>query len=171
VAPGRGAGRAGFTGLGTGLHKPAHAATLTVTNLNDSGAGSLRDRVAAASPGETISFSVTGTITLTKGEIILDKNLSIAGPGAGSVSISGNNSSRVFSVSNNSTVSISGVTVKNGRNAGANGSPGSTPPGGGGGGGAGLGGNIVVASGSSLTINSSVIASGEARGGNGANGG
>jgi hypothetical protein len=42
----------------------ARAATLTVTNTNDTGGGSLRDEILAALPGDTINFSVSGTITL-----------------------------------------------------------------------------------------------------------
>jgi hypothetical protein len=45
------------------------AATITVTNTNDSGPGSLRDAIANASSGDTINFSLTypATITLTCG--------------------------------------------------------------------------------------------------------
>ena len=49
-----------------GLHLPqeASAATLTVSNTADSGAGSLRAQVAAAASGDTIVFGagVTGII-------------------------------------------------------------------------------------------------------------
>ena len=48
-----------------------HGATLTVTNLNDTGAGSLRQAIADASPGDTIDFAVTGTITLTSGQLTM----------------------------------------------------------------------------------------------------
>ena len=37
------------------------AATSTVTNTNDSGAGSLRQAIADAHDGDTIDFGVTGT--------------------------------------------------------------------------------------------------------------
>src|SRR5882724_227435 len=37
------------------------AATITVTNTNDSGAGSLRQAIADAHDGDTIDFGVTGT--------------------------------------------------------------------------------------------------------------
>ena len=61
----------------------ARAATITVTNGNDSGPGSLRQAILIASPGDTINFapSVT-TVNLTSGELVIDKNLTITGPGA-----------------------------------------------------------------------------------------
>src|SRR5205814_6355440 len=75
-----------------------HAATLTVINTNDSGAGSLRQAISDSSSGDTISFdsSLNGqTITLASGELLIDKNLTITGPGAHSLAINGNAASRV----------------------------------------------------------------------------
>jgi hypothetical protein len=45
---------------------PARAASFTVTNLDDSGAGSLRQAIIDAASGDTITFDagITGTITL-----------------------------------------------------------------------------------------------------------
>ena len=43
------------------------AATITVTNTNDSGPGSLRQALANANNGDRINFAVTGAITLTSG--------------------------------------------------------------------------------------------------------
>src|SRR5271165_6245156 len=100
------------------------AATLTVTNNNDTGVGSLRAEVAAAASGDTINFAptVTGTITLTSGEIDINTNLTITGPGAGTLTVSGNNSSLVFNVTlgGGATVAISGLTISegNGTNGG-----------------------------------------------------
>ena len=63
----------------------ASAATITVTNNNDSGAGSLRQAIADAASGDTINFADSlnaQTITLTSGELLINKNLTITGPGA-----------------------------------------------------------------------------------------
>jgi len=91
--------------------------TLTVTSLKDSGPHSLRAEIAAAQPNDVIVFSseLDGqTIKLTSGELGITKNLTIQGPGAGQLTISGNNSSRVFDVAQNTTVTLSGLTISYG---------------------------------------------------------
>jgi hypothetical protein len=116
--------------------------TLTVTSLQDSGSGTLRAEIAAANSGDTIVFSSTlssatttkqthgkpkpppttsPTITLTSGELLLSKNLTIQGPTFGQLTISGNYgstyngpSSRVFEVIQNATVTLSGLTISKG---------------------------------------------------------
>ena len=101
--------------------------TLTVTNNLDTGIvgdGSLRGEITAAASGDTINFdpSLAGqTITLTGGELVIDKSLDIEGPGAGLLTVSGNQTSRVFDVSNHAsrvfdisagaTVTIAGVWI------------------------------------------------------------
>jgi uncharacterized protein YkvS len=92
------------------------AATLTVRNLNDSGAGSLRQAIAAAAPGDTISFraGLTGTITLTSGQLTITDDLTIAGPGAQVLAVSGNDASRVFLVNAGVTATIDGLTLRDG---------------------------------------------------------
>src|SRR2546423_14659740 len=67
-----------------------HAATVTVTNTNDSSPGSLRQALTTANDGDTITFAVSGTITLTSGGLPVTKNLTISGPGADQFSIDGN---------------------------------------------------------------------------------
>ena len=67
-----------------------HAAIIMVTNTNDNGPGSLRQALAAAHDGDRITFAVSGTITLTSGGLVIDKNITISGPGADQLSIDGN---------------------------------------------------------------------------------
>src|SRR5262249_51851104 len=91
--------------------------TLTVTNNLDSGAGSLRAEIAAARSKDTIVFapSVDGaTITLSSGQLEISKNVTIQGPGAGLLTVSGDLHSRVFQVDNKVTVTLSGMTISNG---------------------------------------------------------
>jgi len=102
----------------------ADAATFTVTSNADTGPGSLRAAVASANttPGaDTITFdaAVTGTIGLTTGEIAIEDALTITGPGAATLSVSGSNASRIFYVYEPDVtapvdVVITGLTLTNG---------------------------------------------------------
>ena len=92
----------------------ARADVITVTNTNDSGPGSLRQALADANDGDSIDFAVTGTIGLTSGELLVDKAISISGPGAEKLAVNGNNQSRVFHIASGQTVTISGLTIING---------------------------------------------------------
>src|SRR5262245_55752856 len=86
--------------------------TLTVTNNLDSGKGSLRYQIAHAGNKATIVFapSLDGkTITLTSGELDITQGLTIQGPGAGQLTISGGNHSRVFDVNARDRVVLSGL--------------------------------------------------------------
>jgi len=93
---------------------PAPADTITVTNTNDSGPGSLRNALAIANDGDEIAFAVTGTIALTSGELLVDRNITISGPGADNLAVNGNAKSRVFYIGPATTVTVSGLTVTNG---------------------------------------------------------
>ena len=115
------------------------ATTITVTNTNDSGPGSLRQALADASDGDTIDFAVTGTIGLTTGELLVVKNIPISGPGAENLAVNGNAKSRVFHVTGGN-VTISGLTITNGD---ASGNP--------------LGGGGIYNDHSTLTVNNSTI--------------
>jgi len=71
---------------------------------------------------DTITFApnVTGTITLSAGELLIGQALTITGPGAGSLTISGNQVSRVFNIAaGNFDVTLSGLTIANGQVKGA----------------------------------------------------
>ncbi|MEZ6071252.1 MAG: hypothetical protein R3C10_13505 [Pirellulales bacterium] len=123
--------------------------SITVNTLVDEADGnisdgdvSLRDAIALAPSGETINFADSlrgGTITLTLGELVIDKSLSIDGPGADllTVDASGNDptpdsvltddatiaddgdGSRVFNIDDGNshsqaTVTLSGLTISGG---------------------------------------------------------
>ena len=93
---------------------PVHATTITVTNTNDSGPGSLRQALADASDGDTITFSVTGAIQLTSGELVIDHSITISGPGADSLLLSGDFQTRILHVMPGPTVTIAGLTIRYG---------------------------------------------------------
>ncbi len=99
-----------------GLEARALLSTLFVTNDNDSGAGSLRYELGAASAGDTIKFSprAYGTITLSSGPLQVGTSVDIQGPGANKVTVSGGGSSEVFDVEGGVTATISGLTVADG---------------------------------------------------------
>ena len=94
--------------------------TLTVTSTADSGPATLRAEIVAANPGDTIVFALPPspngqTITLSSGELLLNKSLTIDGPGAGQLAISGGHNSRVFEVTGSGTnVTLSGLTITDG---------------------------------------------------------
>ena len=104
-----------------------YAATITVTNTNDSGPGSLRQALFDANDGDTINFdsSLNGQkITLTSGELNVDKDVTISGPGADHLAVDGNAQSPVFYVNPGTTVAIDGLTVENGYDDSPNGAGG-----------------------------------------------
>jgi hypothetical protein len=97
-----------------GLSPALNANTITVTNTNDSGPGSLRHALFVAQDGDTIDATVvSGTILLTSGELQIRHNVRITGPGAGRLAVNGNATSRVFE-NFASHVTISGFTITNG---------------------------------------------------------
>ena len=97
------------------------AATITVTSTADSGQNTLRAALASATDGDTINFSLTypATVTLTSGQLVVDKNVMISGPGANQLTVQrstaeGTPDFRIFYVSPGKTVTISGLTITNG---------------------------------------------------------
>jgi hypothetical protein len=77
----------------------------------------LRQALVDANDDDIIGFAVTGTIGLTSGELLVTKNITISGPGSESLSVNGNNQSRVFHIASGQTVTISGLTITNGHAA------------------------------------------------------
>src|SRR5215472_14284099 len=95
---------------------PADADTITVTNTNDSGPGSLRQALADANDGDTINFDVSlkgQTIALTSDELVIDKSITITGPGSDqlAVSVDMQYHFRIFHVMASPTVIIEGLTI------------------------------------------------------------
>ncbi len=94
--------------------RTVRAGTIPVTSLLDDGTpGTLRNVIAAAIPGDIITFNVTGTITLGS-QLLINKNLTITGPGAGLLTINGGGAGRIFDIPANVTASISDLTITNG---------------------------------------------------------
>ena len=94
--------------------------TYTVHNPQDSGAGSLRQAVldANAHAGtDTIAFAdgLEGTIHLTSGNLLITDSVTIQGPGADKVSVSGNDASRVFETATGINVTINDLTITHGK--------------------------------------------------------
>ena len=125
--------------------------TVVVDTLTDESIAnsttSLREAIAIAVANDTIQFKsgLTGTITLGGQELLLAKSLTIAGPSAGTLSVSANNASRVITVEFGTKVVLSGLTIKQGR--------------------AGFGGGIQNTG--ALTLNNCVVSGNTAAGRNG----
>jgi beta-glucanase (GH16 family) len=88
-----------------------------VTSTADGGAGSLRRALASVCAGGTVSFAdaLAGqTITLLTGPLTLGKNLTIDGAAAPGLTISGNNTDRVFVVNAGTTATVKNLTVTKG---------------------------------------------------------
>ncbi|HWX40880.1 MAG TPA: hypothetical protein VN345_06990, partial [Blastocatellia bacterium] len=105
--------------IGRASMKAATCVTNPVVITNaDSGAGSLRQAILDACDGSTITFAntVASPITLAS-ELAVDKNLTIQGPGANLLTISGNNAVRVFNIGSVNpaiNVTLTGLTIANG---------------------------------------------------------
>ena len=133
--------------------------TIVTTNA-DIGPGSLRQAIADACDGSTINFDMTqvvSPITLTSDELLINKNLTIAGPGANALTVmrstaGGTPQFRIFDISSGKAVQISGLTISNGH------APNSASGGNGGG----------ISSSGTLNLTDSVVNSSQA--GNGSSG-
>ena len=95
----------------------AQAASQTVFNTNDSGAGSLRQVIADAAAGDTIVFdsSLSGSTITLASTLELTKNVTIDGSALTSpITISGNSTVGVFSVNSGITVILDNLIITNG---------------------------------------------------------
>ena len=101
---------------GAGSEALTAASSLSVTNLNDKGPGSLRQAIIDAASGATITFAVTGQINLTTGELPVNGQLVVSGPGESLLTVSarqaGSALARVFN--NIGQLTISGLTLRDG---------------------------------------------------------
>ena len=105
------------------LEDRAVPSTFTVVNLADSGDGSLRQAVldANALPGaDEIRFAdgLQGTIPLNGVELSITDALTINGPGAEFLAVSGGGQSRVFGIGGGVAVAIAALTITDGQAAG-----------------------------------------------------
>jgi predicted outer membrane repeat protein len=96
---------------------------IVVNTAADSGAGSLRAALEAATTGTTIQFDpglANQTIALSSGqlEVTAGKQITIDGQGATGLTISGNNASRIFAVNSNqdfpAALTVRNLTLANG---------------------------------------------------------
>jgi CSLREA domain-containing protein len=110
---------------------PARANSIVVDTTADDNLGghcTLREAIQAANTDsgvatcsagsgvDTIGFSITGTIVLssTLGELPITSTLTISGPGASLLTVSGASAMRVISVTSGITVNLSNLTIANG---------------------------------------------------------
>lgn len=101
-------------------------ATFTVLNTDDAGAGSLRQAIldsnalagADSITFDTAAFGTPQTITLTTGELSIAEAVTITGPGADLVTVSGNNATRVFNIDapgSASSIKIEAISIAFGK--------------------------------------------------------
>src|SRR4051812_27296069 len=107
--------------MGTALlafSSEVRAVTFTVSSAADAGGScpgatcTLRQAIATAAIGDTINFAAgLPTINLTSAELLLNKNLTITGPGANLLTVRRSDAAGSFRIFNiTSDVSISGLT-------------------------------------------------------------
>lgn len=121
-------------------HPVAQAASYSVTNTNDAGAGSLRAAIMSAATGtNTIAITATGTINLASPLPALGAGVTITGPGAAQLTIRCSAGTfPIFVISG--AAQLSGMTIKDGQNNSG-----------------GTGGGILVSAGASLVLLDSVV--------------
>lgn len=112
---------AGANGTDIGAFELQSAGDQTVTNLADTGAGSLRAAVIASNDfpsANTVTFQsgLTGSIPVIRGELSIEAPVDIEGPGADELTVDGGNAHRIFESEPGYglDVTIAGLTLANG---------------------------------------------------------
>ena len=148
------------------LEDRALLSAFTVVSSGDAGTGSalsgdirycITQADQPANAGSTITFdtALTGsTITLANGPLVISDTMTITGPGASSLTLSGNNSSRLFDVDSGGSLTLENVTLSGGLATGT---------------GAAADGGAIYSSGT-LALSGDTVKSNEAVGSNGING-
>lgn len=156
----------------------ANATPIIVNDAGDAGPGNcattctLRDAIASAHAGDTISFTpgLHSPITLTKGEMLIGTALTITGPGAAALTISAGSGSRIFIIA--AATTITDITIADGMVIGNNGGNGTDGTGAAGGSGESEGGAcVLVDSGIAVVLDHVAITHCRATGGGGGTGG
>ncbi|HEV3082951.1 MAG TPA: hypothetical protein VGY66_24410, partial [Gemmataceae bacterium] len=133
--------------------------TFTVTNLLDGPSpgpsGSLRAGILSGDATIAFAPALHGTIALSS-ELPINHSVTINGPGANHLSVSGDNTYRVFDISNNATVTIDSLTIKDGQTVGGDGQPHG-----------GYGGGILNEAGATLNLDHIVMTDNQAMAGTG----
>jgi CSLREA domain-containing protein len=87
-----------------------------LTSANTQAAsGAASGECVAGAAFNSVSLTVTGTITLTSALPAVNSDVNISGPGPRFLTVSGNNAYRVFDIAAGATLAISGLTVSEGR--------------------------------------------------------
>ncbi len=174
--------RCALLALPVAVTLPAHAATITVTDLTDAMAGTppgsgagvagdLRHAILNANSGDVIQFACATapcTISLNGPLPPIQASLTIDGGSRGRIVIDGQNLYRAL-FADSGTIAISNLRIQNVRAKGGNGGSGGQSYAGQGGGGAGLGAGLFVSSGAVVTVTSVDFANVAAIGGAGGN--
>jgi len=93
--------------------------SVTVTNINDSGAGSLRQALNDVQISGEITFNLDYPATiLLESQLVIDRNVTLYGPELGELIISCDKKDRIFYVNENLNVSFSDFTISGGYLAG-----------------------------------------------------
>ena len=90
----------------------AHCSLREAINAANATPGTNTINFAAEIPG--LHTGVTGTITLSNGELTITNSVNINGPGAANLTVSGNNTSRVVTTTGTGPVHLSALTIADG---------------------------------------------------------